>query len=347
MFHRVYFAHYIWLKKVINLNYGEKITDNAVCVVWDKQSLAPGETREFVTYLGVGELTTDHTPPLAVSVFADSFSNKTSNGFTPVTINLFVKNLNNILIHNPFIKLNVPDGFRADITPQIDYSFPFLNTTTPVEFLWVVCPHDDAKPGIYYFEALCGADGIETKSIQFSIELFDSEVDINSFVGLTFSTDYPSVKFMAVDDDTLGVYVDTDSDGTYETIIADSDGTQYGDSNENPELPQEGGEAKTQDGSTKPESPGETPRESTQESTEQTSTIQSQGEPQQNTPGTENTADNTEQSAPQESPAAETLQTSSEPVASTDYGFVPWIGAGIIAAVAAAAVIIMLRKRKA
>ena len=177
-----------------------------------------------------------------------------------------------------------------------------------MEFLWVVCPHDDAKPGIYYFEALCGADGIETKSIQFSIELFDSEVDINSFVGLTFSTDYPSVKFMAVDDDTLGVYVDTDSDGTYETIIADSDGTQYGDSNENPELPQEGGEAKTQDGSTKPESPGETPKES---------------------------------------PAAETLQTSSEPVASTDYGFVPWIGAGIIAAVAAAAVIIMLRKRKA
>ncbi len=169
----------------------------------------------------------------------------------------------------------------------------------------------------------------------------------NTPLTATFSTDYPSVKFMAVDDDTLGVYVDTDSDGTYETIIADSDGTQYGDSNENPELPQEGGEAKTQDGSTKPESPGETPRESTQESTEQTSTIQSQGEPQQNTPGTENTADNTEQSAPQESPAAETLQTSSEPVASTDYGFVPWIGAGIIAAVAAAAVIIMLRKRKA
>ena len=265
---RVHFAtwgHIYYEDLDYNLNYGEKITDNAVCVVWDKQSLAPGETREFVTYLGIGEITQELNPPLAVSVFADSFSNKTSNGFTPVTINLFVKNLNNILIHNPFIKLNVPDGFRADITPQIDYSFPFLNTTTPVEFLWVVCPHDDAKPGINYFEALCGADGIETKSIQFSIELFDSEVDINSFVGLTFSTDYPSVKFMAVDDDTLGVYVDTDSDGTYETIIADSDGTQYGDSNENPELPQEGGEAKPQDGSQSQKAQGKHRRKALQQ----------------------------------------------------------------------------------
>ncbi|MBR2176216.1 MAG: hypothetical protein IJ861_04635 [Clostridia bacterium] len=50
-----------------------------------------------------------------------------------------------------------------------------------------------------------------------------------------FSTNKTSVKFMAVDDKTLGVYTDEDDDGIYETLIADSNGRHY-DKDENPEL---------------------------------------------------------------------------------------------------------------
>ena len=98
-----------------------------------------------------------------------------------------------------------------------------------------------------------------------------------------------------MDDDTLGVYVDTDSDGTYETIIADSDGTRY-------------------------------------------DKLQTDTYEEKQTAAAE--------AAPSGSPAAETVQESHEPAASADYGFVPWVGAGVIAAVAAVVVIITLRKRR-
>ena len=46
----------------------------------------------------------------------------------------------------------------------------------------------------------------------------------NNEVSLNFSTDKDSVKFMAVDNDTLGAYIDNDGDGVYETLISDSNG---------------------------------------------------------------------------------------------------------------------------
>ncbi len=46
----------------------------------------------------------------------------------------------------------------------------------------------------------------------------------NNEVSLNFSTDKDSVKFMAVDNGTLGAYIDNDGDGVYETLISDSNG---------------------------------------------------------------------------------------------------------------------------
>lgn len=51
-------------------------------------------------------------------------------------------------------------------------------------------------------------------------------------VSLTFSTDKTSVLLDDIDEDTLGVYIDTDNNGTYETIIADSDNTDYSKPND-------------------------------------------------------------------------------------------------------------------
>ena len=44
----------------------------------------------------------------------------------------------------------------------------------------------------------------------------------------TFSTGYNSVNIREMDEDTLGIYIDRDGDGDYETPIADSNGTDYG-----------------------------------------------------------------------------------------------------------------------
>ena len=58
----------------------------------------------------------------------------------------------------------------------------------------------------------------------------------NATAKVTFSTDYTDVLLYEIDEETIGVAVDTDGDGTYETTIAKSDNTSedtvaYGDVN--------------------------------------------------------------------------------------------------------------------
>ena len=50
---------------------------------------------------------------------------------------------------------------------------------------------------------------------------------------ITFSTDYNDVLLYEIDEETIGVAVDEDGDGVYETTIAqsDADDTAYGDLN--------------------------------------------------------------------------------------------------------------------
>ena len=162
----------------------------------------------------------------------------------------------------------------------------------------------------------------------------------------TFSTDYPSVKFMAVDSDTLGVYVDKDGDGVYETLIADSDGTEYGSEKEPEESP---GESKPDESSKSDKAESSVPADDNtdkESSAEQTGTIE-------RIEGSSDTSSGTEASSASEgksygaasSPASEISQASAEPVSSADYGFVPFVSLTLAAAVAAAAIVLVLRKR--
>lgn len=70
----------------------------------------------------------------------------------------------------------------------------------------------------------------ENGAILNSDNLKDVKVTANNIdeaVNLEFSTEATSVLLDNIDDDTLGVFVDNDNNGTYETIIADSDNTDY------------------------------------------------------------------------------------------------------------------------
>lgn len=62
-----------------------------------------------------------------------------------------------------------------------------------------------------------------------NIKVTASVVDIHpkEYIA-TFSTGYNSVNIREMDEDTLGIYIDRDGDGDYETPIADSNGTDYG-----------------------------------------------------------------------------------------------------------------------
>lgn len=60
------------------------------------------------------------------------------------------------------------------------------------------------------------------------IKISAGYVESDDYYDVYFSTNYVSVDIRAVDNETLGVYIDRDNDGEYETLIADSNGTDYG-----------------------------------------------------------------------------------------------------------------------
>ena len=54
----------------------------------------------------------------------------------------------------------------------------------------------------------------------------------NASPSCNFSTDYNDVLIYETDENTIGIAVDTDDNGTYETKIQTSEAVKYGDANE-------------------------------------------------------------------------------------------------------------------
>lgn len=212
-----------------------------------------------------------------------------------------------------------------------------------------------SEAALYYVD-----DGLiyESDNMEYVEVVGDELISFNSkgMVGINYSTSYPSVKFMAVDDDTLGVYVDTDGNGEYETLIADSDGTEY--SGQQPDSGDKTDNTGRTDNTSKTDTPSSTddtgntnntddptPADSRETSEDPAAVVE-----EQSLPGESNTEKNTTpvqtSAEPADSPAEERTEVSSEPVSSADSSFAPF-AAGILAvAVIAAFVIVLLRRRK-
>lgn len=96
--------------------------DSAVSVIWEEKLLAPGESREYVTYYGLSEFSEDLSLPLALSVYSDSTISAVGGKYipNPIDVTAYVQNISGNTAENVSVRIELPDGMKlADGSEEI------------------------------------------------------------------------------------------------------------------------------------------------------------------------------------------------------------------------------------
>ena len=103
--------------------------DSAVSTIWDEKYISPGETREYVTYYGLGDFSDDLSYPLTLSVYSDSKVEAVNNKYipNPIDVTAYIQNISQIDAEEVSVEIDLPDGLGlANGENKID-----IGTLTP------------------------------------------------------------------------------------------------------------------------------------------------------------------------------------------------------------------------
>ncbi len=104
----------------------ETLGDSVVNAVWKQATLAPGQTKEYVVYYGLGEVNVSAESELvlgATKVDANFTVNEDGTGYNPVSIMGYLKNSGDVVLNNAEISIELPEGVsivNGDSTVSFD-----------------------------------------------------------------------------------------------------------------------------------------------------------------------------------------------------------------------------------
>lgn len=159
-----------WLDSV---NTGASNGDSAVSVYWNPKSIAPGETREYVTYYGLSEFQQDSSGSLAVSLAGATDIAVKNNSYdpNPFTVTTYLSNEGSNTIKNVRANIVLPDGLKlADGQPN-EKDFSSLNSWQDQQTSWNVEIEPSAVERNLTYSVVVSADGISEKTLTRKIHI--------------------------------------------------------------------------------------------------------------------------------------------------------------------------------
>lgn len=122
---------------------GAEIGDSAVNSIWEPVTLAPNESRDYITYYGLGELdVANGSLTLGATRSTSSFEvNAEGTGYNPIAITTYLKNTSNVEVKNAKVTVELPDGvyFANDSTSA---NYDTLAQSAEEQNTWTI----NAKP---------------------------------------------------------------------------------------------------------------------------------------------------------------------------------------------------------
>jgi hypothetical protein len=143
-------------------------------VYWNPKTLAPGETREYVTYYGLSELTQDLRPPLALSVSGASSVEATPDGTyspNPFTVTAYILNNGQATALNTSTSINLPEGLRLTEEEELEKSLGNLEVGQERIVSWKVQIDPSSVDRTLNYNVVVKADNTENKIVTKSIEI--------------------------------------------------------------------------------------------------------------------------------------------------------------------------------
>lgn len=156
--------------------------DSAYAVYWNPSTLAPGESRTYVTAFGLGQLLTDLTPPLALGVSAPSTLTVDNNAYSPnpFTVTATVLNNGTATATNVALSINLPAGLSLD-SGNTTLSVGDLAVGQQRQVSWSVKAADQNSQQTLTYSIAASASNASTKTLSKQITipavLVDSDGD--------------------------------------------------------------------------------------------------------------------------------------------------------------------------
>ncbi len=161
-------SDYPWMDSV---NIGSANGDSAVNVYWNPKVIAPGETREYVTYYGLSELQQDLSAPLAVSL--TGANNITIENFSynpnPFTVTAYISNISSGTLNNVKAKIILPDGLKLITGEQSEKNIDLLASQQEQQCSWNIGIEPSAVDRNLTYSVVVFADGVQPKILGRSV----------------------------------------------------------------------------------------------------------------------------------------------------------------------------------
>ncbi|MDC0706643.1 MULTISPECIES: OmpL47-type beta-barrel domain-containing protein [Priestia] len=147
--------------------------DSAVSVYWNPNSLAPGESKDFVTYYGLSSFTQDLRPPLGLSVTGDTNVKANGDSYSPnpFTITAYVNNVGNGDAKNVVANINLPKGLHLVDEDKASTELGNLTVGQEQMISWKVQIEPTSKPKDLSYSVTVSADNTESKTVARSIHI--------------------------------------------------------------------------------------------------------------------------------------------------------------------------------
>jgi hypothetical protein len=157
-------------------NEGQANGDSAVCVIWDEETIAPGETKTFVTYYGLSSFETTQTEKMLVSLSAPkSLAADESEQYyepDPFRISLYLKNTGEEVITKARARIILPAEVRLfGTTNTNEISLAELASFAEEQISWLLYADAQAESTEVPIKVIVTADDLEDIVITHKLSL--------------------------------------------------------------------------------------------------------------------------------------------------------------------------------
>jgi len=150
-------------------------SDSAVAMYWNEDELSPGQSREYVTYYGLGTFAIqDLRPPLALRIQApqELLANENSDGYipNPYTLVAYVWNNGDGIATNSKLNLELPAGLTL-ISGSQEVALGDLAPGEEQSVTWQIQAESQSSETTLSYSIKASADNSEDKTLPLTIVL--------------------------------------------------------------------------------------------------------------------------------------------------------------------------------
>ena len=172
-------------------NHTGNFGDSAVAVYWDPKPLAPGETREYVTYYGISKFSSDNKNPIVLNLSGNMFLEANEKGYfpNPFTVVAYLTNNTDSALNNISVKINLPEELTYFTDSEEVIVIDRLESGQSTQIVWNLFAAQQRYEKSVMYTVEVSAEGMEAFNLSREIfipasisEIFNDEIDINKYM---------------------------------------------------------------------------------------------------------------------------------------------------------------------